>query len=104
MNTPDGLDLRILISLWNRDFRNDAVSGEPSFDLLLRRDIDRNVTFDNCLTSERVALLDIGRGEAQGTSAADSSFRHLHRATTATSLPAARLTDVNARKVRGIAQ
>src|SRR5574341_1567478 len=102
MQAPNRLREGIFVIRRDRDFCSDSVRGESPFDLLLRRDMNCNVSFDHGLTGERVTLFDVNRGEAQGASAANASLHHLHRATSAASLPAARLTDVDAREVRGI--
>ena len=104
MDAANGLVLQIFVIRRDSDFGNDTVSSQPPFDLFLRWDINRNITFNNGLTGKRITLLHIIRRKPQRASAADISLRHLHRATTATSLSAAWLTDLNARDVRGISQ
>jgi hypothetical protein len=63
-----------------------------------------NIAFNDGLTGECVALLDISRGKAQCASSPNVSIRHLYGTTTAASLSAARLANINACDVCGTGQ
>src|SRR5574341_2575002 len=104
MDAADGLCEWIFIICWNSDFSHHAVGGQPALDLLLWRHVNGNIAFNDGLAGERVALLNISRGKADGASAPDRATHHLDGATPTTALPAARLSDVNACDVRGICQ
>ncbi|MCK7522551.1 MAG: hypothetical protein MZV64_35145 [Ignavibacteriales bacterium] len=67
-------DLQVIVSIRNGDFGNDAVGGEPPFDLLLWRNRNRDIAFDNGLAGERIALLDVVRREPQACFCAGRSL------------------------------
>ena len=104
MEASNGLDLQIFVSIWNRDIGNDTVGGQPSFDLFLWRNIDRNVTFHNSLTGKRITLSNVCFRESECASSPGASLRYLYRTASAAPLPSSGLTDFNARQARGIRQ
>src|SRR3990172_10767873 len=86
MDAPDCLVLKIFVIFGDCDLGNYAIRGQTAFDLLLRWDIDRNVTFDGRLTGERESLCNVRIRESKRTAASNVAPGHLHRAATAASL------------------
>ena len=46
----------IIVIIGDSDFTDHAVCGEVALNLVLRRDVNCNVTFDDSLTGERKSL------------------------------------------------
>src|SRR5271157_222416 len=102
MDTAYGLVIKIFIIFRDGNLGRDTIGGQPSLDLLLRRDIDCDITFNDRLAGEGEALFYIRSRKPECTASSGAALDHLHRAATTTALSAAGLIDFNASQMRRI--
>jgi hypothetical protein len=86
------------------DLSHHPIGRQPPLDLFLRRHGDADIAFDDGLTRERVASGHVFSRQPQRATATDIATRDLHRTAATPPLPAARLSDLDARLMRGLGQ
>lgn len=104
MDPANRLGPQTVVVCWNGDLRHHSIGGEPSFDLVLGRNIDGRITFNYSLARKRKTLGHVGGRQPQSASTPDAAFRHLQRTTTAAALPTAWLAHLNPGQVSRVSQ